>query len=209
MKENKDHRVLSLKDFQDEDFEDVLKRPAFCSKYLHERKVLKFYCKVCQVPACKNCVTLEHGKHDVEHLEITATAVRNSIVSELDAAKGSLNTISNYIRGLEKQNHYLKNNSQIIKQQIQQTVKTLILTLQQQEGELITEVETQTKEAQEKLMKDKAGYQEQLRKTEETISQVTHLLERSTGAELVSTRLNVEELFQELHEPQEMPSSFG
>ena len=58
LRENKEHRVLALKDFKDEDFDAVIKRPAFCSKDFHERKVLKFYCKVCQVPICKNCVTL-------------------------------------------------------------------------------------------------------------------------------------------------------
>ena len=45
LRSNKDHRVLSLKDFQDKDFEDVLKRPVLCQRELHEREVLKFYCK--------------------------------------------------------------------------------------------------------------------------------------------------------------------
>ena len=91
LKENKEHRFLSLKGFQDEDFEDVLKRPAFCQKELHEKEVLKFYCKVCEVPVCQTCVIVEHNKHDVEHLEITARAVKNSISATLDAAMESSN----------------------------------------------------------------------------------------------------------------------
>ena len=208
LRENKEHRVLALKDFEDKDFEDVIKRPAFCPKDLHERKVLKFYCKVCQVPACKNCVTLEHGKHDVEHLEITATAVRKSIASKLEGAKKSSNTISSYIRGLEEQSRLLENRSDAIKKQIQLTVKTFIQILQQHERKIVTEVETQTKEAQEKLSKGKAEYHDQLRKIEEKVSQITNILQRSTGAELVRTKANLEELFQELHGPQETPPSF-
>ena len=80
--------------------------------------------------------------------------------------------------------------------------------MKQQQQELITEVETHTKEAQERLMKDKTKYQDQLKEWEETVSQVTRLLKRSTGAELVRTKTSVDELFQVLHEPQEMPSSF-
>ena len=38
LRANKDHRVLSLKDFQDEYFEEVLKRPAFCQEDLHEKE---------------------------------------------------------------------------------------------------------------------------------------------------------------------------
>ena len=208
LRANKEHRVLALKDFQDKDYEDVLKRPAFCSKELHEKKVLKFYCKECEVPACKNCVTLEHSKHDVEHLEITARAVKNSIASKLDTAKKSSNIISNSIRKLEEHSLLIEERSQIVKGHIQQTVKSLILTLEQQERELITKVENQTKEEQEKLKKDKGKLQDQLKKKEETISQVDHLLGRSTGPELVRTKTFMNELFQELHEPQDMPLTF-
>ena len=97
LRENKEHRVLALKDFQDKDFEDVLKRPVFCQKELHDKEVLKFYCKVCDVPVCQTCVIVEHNKHDVEHLEKAARAVKNSIASKLVAATNSPNTITNYI----------------------------------------------------------------------------------------------------------------
>ena len=69
-------------------------------------------------------------------------------------------------------------------------------------------MENQTKEAQNKLMKDKANFQDQLKKIEGTVSQVNRLIERSTGPELVRTKTSVDELFQELDEPQDMPSSF-
>ena len=207
LRENKEHRVLAPKDFQDKDFEDVLKRPAFCSKELHEKGVFKFYCKVCEVPACQTCVTLEHSKHDVEHLEITARAVKNSIATKLETAKKSSQTFSSYIRELEENSLLIEDRSQIVKGQIQQTVKSLILTLQQQERELITRVENQTKEEQEKLMKDKAKFQDQLKKSEKTITQVNRFVEWSTGPELVRTKTFVDELFQELHAPQDLPST--
>ena len=89
LRENKEHRVLSLKDFQDKDFEDVLKRPAFCQKELHEKEVLKFYCQFCEVPVCQSCVIVGHAGHDVEHLEPEARAVKNSIASKLEIVKKS------------------------------------------------------------------------------------------------------------------------
>ncbi len=205
LKENKQHRVLALKDFQDKDFEDVLKRPAFCSKELHERGVFKFYCKVCEVPACQTCVTLEHSKHDVEHLEITARAVKNSIATKLDAAKKSCQTMSSHFRDLEEQSRLAEHRSQMIKGQIQQTVKVMISTLQQKERELVTEVENQTKQALENFTKDKAKVQDQLKKGEETITEVAYLVERSTGAELVRRKPFLEELFAEL--PTELTAS--
>lgn len=64
----------------------VLKRPAFCQKELHEKEVLEFFCKMCDIPVCQNCVTVEHGtcKHDVEYLEVTEKAVKHNMAVQLD-----------------------------------------------------------------------------------------------------------------------------
>ena len=40
---NKEHKPLALKDFQDQDIEAVLKRPAFCQKELHEKEELNSF----------------------------------------------------------------------------------------------------------------------------------------------------------------------
>ena len=198
LRENKEHRVLAIKDFQEEDFQDVLKRPAFCPKELHERGVFKFYCKECEVPACQTCVTLEHNKHDVEHLEIATRAVKDSLATQLDAAKKSCQTMSIYIRELEEQTRITEHRSQIVKDQIQQTVHTMISALQQQERKLVTEVENQTKETIEKFAKDKAKIQDQLKLREKIVTQVERQLERSSGAELVGAKSSLNDLFLEL-----------
>ena len=179
LREYKQHRVLALKDFQEEDFQNVLKRPAFCPKELHEKGVFKFYCKVCEVPACQTCVTLEHSRHDVEHLEIATKAVKDSLATQLDTTNKSCQTISRYIRELEEQTRITERRSHILKKQVQQTVHTMISILQQQERKLVTEVETQTRQALEKFAKDKAKFQDQLKQREEVITQVEGLLERS------------------------------
>ena len=198
LRENKEHRVLALKDFQEEDFQNVLKRPAFCPKELHEKGVFKFYCKVCEVPACQTCVTLEHSRHDVEHLEIATRAVKDSLATQLDTVKKSCQTMSNYIRELGEQTRITERRSQILKEQIQQTVDTMISTLEEQEGKLVTEVETQTKEALEKFAKDKTKFQDQLKQKEKVITQVEGLLERSSGAELVQAKSSLNDLFRTL-----------
>ena len=60
IKANKEHRVLALKDFEDQDIEDVLKRPAFCQQKHHEKEELKFFCKNCDAAICNLCVATIH-----------------------------------------------------------------------------------------------------------------------------------------------------
>ena len=54
-------------------------------------------------------------------------------------------------------------------------------------------------------MKEKGELQDHLTRTEEIVSQVTRLLKRSTGAEIVRTKKSVEEIFQGLSDPLEIP----
>ena len=198
LRANRDHRVLALKDFQDKDFEDVLKQPAFCPKELHEKGVFKFYCKVCEVPACQTCVTLEHSKHDVEHLEVTARAVKNSMAAQLEAAEKEKQTFSACMRELGEKSRGIEERSQFVKKQIQAAVKSLIQNLQQREQELITEVEKEAKIEQDRVTKDKTKISDHLKKIEDTMSQAKHFIDCSTAAELVRAKTFVKELLEDL-----------
>ena len=69
MRSNNDHRVLVLKDFQEKDFEDVMKRPMYCSKQRHEKEELRYFCKNCTTAACQSCVLIDHAGHAIVHLD--------------------------------------------------------------------------------------------------------------------------------------------
>ena len=207
-RENRDHRVLALKDFEDKDFEDVLKRPVFCQKELHDREVLKFYCKECDIAVCQTCVIVDHNKHDVEHLELTAREVKKSITSKVATARERLEEISyNYSTRQEKTSRQIDDCTDNNKERIRQTVKSLVSILHQKEEELIAEVENERKIAREELSKSAGAFRDFYRKREKSISNIEALVERSTGADLVrtSTKKTIDELFQGLQEQQDIP----
>ena len=58
MKANKDHYILALEDFQDQDFENILKRPKFYAIQSHEKKEIEFFRNICEVAICHAC----HGR---------------------------------------------------------------------------------------------------------------------------------------------------
>ena len=206
LRENRDHRVLALADFEDKDFHDVLKRPVFCQKELHGKEVLKFYCKECNVPVCQTGVIIEHNKHEVQHLEVAAREVKNSITSKLDVARESSNTISHCIKQLEEKVRLLEHRSKINKERIQQEVNSLILTLREKEQELILEVESQKMKVLEQIEKSKDELSAQLVEAKHSMSQIETFAQRTPAAELVRSKFNMHELCQGLLKPQDMPS---
>ena len=207
LRTNREHRVLALKDFQEKDFEVVLKRPAFCQKELHEKEVLKFYCKMCEIPVCQNCVMVEHGKHDVEYLEVTARAAKQNMAAQLEKAGKETQIFSSCLRDLEEKSRGIEERSQFVKKQIQDAVKSLIENLQQREQELITEVEKEAKIEQDRVTKDKTKISDHLKKIEDTMSQAKHFIDCSTAAELVRAKTFVRELLQELPAPELIAST--
>ena len=183
LRTNKEHRVLALKDFQEQDFEDVLKQPA---NHVSQTNV-----------------TVEQSKHSNE--EMTATAVNNNIASQLNAAKKSSATLSNTIRQIEETFRLLDYRSKINKELIKQTVKSLIVTLRQKEQESIAEVENQTKQTQEHLRKLKDEIQDRLNKREQSISQIEGFVHAQfrMGVNTERTNTLIDELFQGIQEPQD------
>ena len=69
MRDKKEHRVLAVKEFQDRDYEDVLKRPVFCSRQGHQKEELKLFCKECDTAVCQTCVMLDHNGHKLSLIE--------------------------------------------------------------------------------------------------------------------------------------------
>ena len=84
---NKEHHVLALTDFKDEDFEHVSKRPAFCQREHHGKEELKFFCKICETPIYNACALTDHEGHEKIPLEEAANESKLQVKSVIDAKK--------------------------------------------------------------------------------------------------------------------------
>ena len=84
---NKEHKTLALKDFQEQDIEAVLHRPAFCQKKHHEKEELKIFCKNCQVAICNTCAVTLHERHGKMLLQEATDAQKSHINSLIESLK--------------------------------------------------------------------------------------------------------------------------
>ena len=91
MRDKKKHRVLAVKEFQDKDYEDVIKRPVFCSKQGHQKEELKYYCKECETALCQTCFALDHGAHVLKLIEEEAESQKLEINTVFQKKREGLN----------------------------------------------------------------------------------------------------------------------
>ena len=87
IKAYKEHHALSLKNFQDQDFENILRRPAFCGKQGHEKKELEFFCKSSEAAICFSCIATLHDGHPKILLDEAANERKLHVKAAIESMK--------------------------------------------------------------------------------------------------------------------------
>ena len=185
MKANKEHRVLALKEFQDKDFENVLKRPAFCQKKHHETEELKFFCKDCKVAICTTCVVTLHDGHVKIPLEEAASERKLQIESVIESLRKKMQETKNKITKLDETCVQIQEKVATVKRDAQKVAEKMIGDIEAKKQEIFNEAEQTAAESMERLVIQKSEIEHQVNMAETVLEQTETLLKRSKSAEMV------------------------
>ena len=196
MRNNKDHRVLALKDFQDKDYEDVLKRPAFCPKQGHTKEEQKFFCTNCEMPVCHTCVTLDHGGHKMKLIEEEAERQKIQMKSLIQNQKQNLQAKMNAVSQLDEDCAKLIQQAEEVKRDVETFVNNLIAAIQAKKQNIFSAVEKETSKSLERATKRKTEIEGQIAVIESSLEKADKLLTRSTNAEIVQLKKSLDTIFE-------------
>ena len=194
---NKEHRVLAIKDFQDQDIEDVLKRPAFCGKLGHEKKELEFFCRNCEEPICNSCAATIHDGHIKILLEEAANERRAEAKSVIESQKEKAHQMRNKIFQVDQKCAKIKEEIANVKRSAQQFADNMIAVIEAKKEEIFNAAENQGKQSLERLGIQKSEIEQQAQKTETGVEKAEALLQRSTSAEVALLNKTLKTIFQE------------
>ena len=196
MRSNKDHRVLALKDFQDKDYEDVLKRPVFCPKQGHTEEELKFFCKDCEMAVCQTCVTLGHKSHTMNLIQEEGETQKIQMKTMIETHRNNLKAKMNIIRQLDEDYAKIIQQGEDVKRDVQRLVDNLIAIIEAKKRNIFSAVENQTTKSLESLTKSKNKIEEQIEVIELSLEYTEKRLARSTNAEVVQLKKSLETIFE-------------
>ena len=197
IKANKEHRVLALKDFQDEDFENVLKRPVFCRNRGHENKELEFFCKDCVVAICSSCVATVHDGHTKILLEEAANERKIQAKSVIEYHKKKAQEKRNKIAQLNSNCAEIQAQADNVKRSAQQFADGMIAEIETQKQEIFNEAENRARESIQQLATQKNEIERQVKITDAGIKQTEAILKRSISAEIMQPNNFLDKTFQE------------
>ena len=200
MRNKKEHRVLNLKEFQDKDYEDVLKRPVFCSRQGHQKKKLKLFCKECETAVCQTCVMLDHNGHKLTLIEEEAENQRLEIKTVIETQRHNLDEKMNVVAKLDEDYAKVIQQNETLKGDVQRFADGLIKTIQAKMQNVIDAMENQTKKSLESLTAKRGEIQRQIKIIKSSLEEADKLLKRSTTAEVVQLKKTLETIFEGVNE---------
>ena len=194
---NKEHRVLAIKDFQDQDIEDVLKRPAFCQIKRHENETLKLFCKNCKVAICNACAFTEHDGHAKVLLEDGANEHRLRVESLIESLNKKAEEKRNEISKLDQSSIDVQVQVADVKSKVQSTVDQMMEIIEARKQDIFGAVDKQAKESLDSLALRKGEFENQLKIIESAIVETGQLLSRSSSVEILGFNETFDTILQE------------
>ena len=206
MQSNKDHRVLALKEFQDKDYEDVLKRPVFCAKQRHEKEELNYFCKNCEMAVCQTCVLMDHPGHALEHIEDEAERQKIEMKSMIDTQRCNLQAKMTAVSKLDEDHARIMERGEEVKRQVQRTVDNLIANIEAKKQTIFAAVDDQTKKSLESLTTEKTEIEHQVKVIKSSLDKADIVLTRSTNAEIVQVKKSLETILKGVYHKTTKPT---
>ena len=193
IKANKEHYALALKDFQDRDFENILKRPVYCEKPGHEKKELEFFCKNCEVAICYSCVATLHDGHAKILLDEAANDCKLLVNAAIDSQKQKVLQKRSIIAKLQSNCVNIQAQVESVKREAQRLADDMIAVIEAKKQEIFNDVEKKANELLERQGIQQSEVENQVKVIETAIERTETLLKRSTNAEIV----RLDTIFQE------------
>ena len=197
IRENKDHKTLALKDFQDQDIKAVLERPAFCQKKHHEKEELKFFCKDCKVAICSTCAVTLHKGHGKMPLQEATDERKTQISSMIKSLKDKVLERQKEVEQLNKKSIAFQSKVAEVKSQVQSCVDQIIAIIEARKQDVFDAVDNQATKLLESLSQKKEEVEKQLKIIESAIEQTETLLKRSSSTEILGFSETFDTILQE------------
>ncbi|XP_068738539.1 E3 ubiquitin-protein ligase TRIM71-like [Montipora capricornis] len=206
LRSNKEHHVLALKDFRDEDFESILNQPTLCGK--HEKKKLKFFCQECKIAICNACALTDHEGHAKIVLEDAAKERKSIVNAAIESKKRRAQEKMTRTATIDENCVSIQEQAARVKSDVQQFADSFIAAIEAQKNHIFDEVENKVRESLQLLGEQRHEIEEDVKMQETEIEKTEMIVKRSTNAQIMQPHEFMDKIIQEEAEDHSVNSDF-
>ncbi|XP_068672143.1 E3 ubiquitin-protein ligase TRIM71-like [Montipora foliosa] len=192
------HKIRPIKQFEEEDYEALLKRKSFCSQQYHEREIMRFFCVDCESSVCHTCIITDHKNHAIDPLDKAADGEKAKLTAAIKSIKEKSKFCSDVIHQFEKTAVDVETNANAAKRQVSQTADQMIAKIRDLEREAIIAVDKTRISRLEKLNEAKNQLQSLLSQLNQAIEFASNLVQRSSSSDIMQSKEALEKRFEDL-----------
>ena len=197
IKANKEHYALALEEFQDQDFENILKRPSFCGIPGHEKGKMKFFCKICEVAICNSCALLDHEGHAKMLLELAANERKLRLKSAIESQKKKAQAKKSQIEKLNERYNEVLEQAACVRKNVIEYADSVHAAIEAKKLEILDNLERKTKSTLEQIEIHRNDMQRGFQLCESDIEKTETLIKRCTSAEIMQPNDVLDKIFKD------------
>lgn len=135
------HRVLTLGELQNSKDELKVEKPVTCPR--HKNELLKFFCKTCNYPICKECTVLDHqkGLHDYDYLADIGQKHVEMIIHTIEESKAKITDLQNVLKTIENFTNRLQMQYHKAQGEVDETFRFYCSMLEERKQDTLKELE--------------------------------------------------------------------
>lgn len=134
------HRVLSLSELQTRHDEPKADKPISCLRHRHE--MLRFFCRTCDTPVCRECTINEHKGHEYDYLSEVASREMITMSTMADQAKVKANDLRGMAKSMQYASNQLQNQYHKAQAEVRETCTFYIQMLEERKEEALKELDS-------------------------------------------------------------------
>ncbi|XP_068710984.1 E3 ubiquitin-protein ligase TRIM71-like [Montipora foliosa] len=201
LRSNKEHHVLALKDFRDEDFENILKQPTLCGK--HEKKKLKFFCQECKIAICNACALTDHEGHAKIVLEDAAKERKSRVEAAIESKKRRALEKMTWIAKIGDNCVLIKERAARVESDVQHFAHSFIAAIEAEKNHIFDEVENTVRTVLHLFGEKRKEIEEYVKMQEAEIEKTELILKRTTNVQLMQPHEFLDQIVQEKAEEED------
>ena len=156
-----DHRIASLNELAVSTSQLLPEKQEIkCSNH---NKHSKIFCRTCEELVCRDCIVRIHRDHDYNVVSDCYSQYRQNLETNLQLVRDNISVVTAILTALPAKENEIKEQGEVIKEEIHVMVEEMIDVLRQSERQLTREVDTVTDSKLQVLSEDKKKSEKRLR----------------------------------------------
>ena len=197
IKANKDHYALALEEFQEQDFENILKRPSLCGIQGHGKKEMEFFCKICEVAICNSCALLDHEGHAKMPLELAANERKLRLKSAIESQKKRVQATKSEIEKLNEYYNEVLEQAACVRGNVLEYADSIYAAIEAKKLEILDDLEGKKKSTLEQIEIHVDEMEKEFQLRESDIEKTETHIKRCTSAEIMQPSDMLDKIFKD------------